>query len=248
MLAALSLTTAVATLGAGLASFLAPCTLPLIPAYLGAVSGVAAEDLAPQRIHSAAPLRARLLGGSVLYVAGFTIVFVLLGLGAGGIGFELTQARRPLEIGGGIAMVVFGLALTGLFRIPLLERTVRIDISGLAARRGTRAALPIGMLFGLGWTPCVGPYLGSALTLAAIGGTAWQGAVLLGLYSLGLGLPFIVVALLYGSVPGLPQRLSRLAPVAALVGGVLTATFGLLIATGAYTHLTSWLAQFSTPS
>ena len=247
MLAAISLTTAVATLGAGLASFLAPCTLPLIPAYLGAVSGVAAQDL----VEPGAPvasLRVRLLTGSLLYVAGFTIVFVLLGLGAGGIGFELTQARRPLEIIGGTLMIVFGLALTGVLRIPLLERTLRADISGFAARRGTRAALPIGMLFGLGWTPCVGPYLGSALTLAAIGGTSLQGAVLLGLYSLGLGLPFVVVALLYGSVPGLPQKLSRMAPVAAAIGGTITAVFGVLIATGLYVHLTSWLASVSTPS
>ena len=247
MLAALSITTAVATAGAGLASFLAPCTLPLIPAYLGAVSGVAAEDLAGPG-PAPASLRARLLVGSLLYVGGFTVVFVLLGLGIGGIGFQLTQARRPVEIVGGTLMIVFGLALTGVLRIRFLERTLRVDVTGMAARRGTRAAFPIGMLFGLGWTPCVGPYLGSALTLAAIGGTAWQGGILLALYSLGLGLPFILVALLYGSVPGLPRRLSRAAPVAARIGGAITAAFGVLIATGLYVHLTSWLALHSTPS
>jgi cytochrome c-type biogenesis protein len=247
MLAGISATTAAATVGAGLASFLAPCTLPLIPAYLAAVSGVAAEDLAggDAGAHS---LRARLLTGSVLYVLGFTAVFILLGLGAGGIGYQLHQIERPVEIVGGLLMVVFGLALTGLLRIRVLERTVRFDISGFAARRGTRAALPIGMLFGLGWTPCVGPYLGSALTLATISGTAVQGALLLGLYSLGLGLPFIVVALLYGSLPGIPRRLSRLAPIVARIGGALTAIFGVLVATGWYHNLTSWLVQFSTPS
>jgi len=248
LLADISIATVIATAGAGLASFLAPCTLPLLPAYLSAISGVGVEEMASPSTAGRPAMRRRLLTGSVLYVAGFTIVFVLFGLGIGGIAFQLHQFRRPVEIIGGVLMILFGLAIAGALRIGLLERTLRVDVQGLMRRTGSRSAFLIGMLFAVGWTPCVGPYLGSALTLATISGTALQGALLLGIYSLGLGLPFIVSALLLGSLPQLPRRLTRLVPVATRIGGGITVGLGVLVATGAYTHLTSILASISTPT
>ncbi|MGI8848530.1 MAG: cytochrome c biogenesis CcdA family protein [Candidatus Dormibacteria bacterium] len=248
VLASISVATVVATAGAGLVSFLSPCSLPLLPAYLAAISGVSAEELSDREAPRRSGFRRRLLVGSTLYVAGFTIVFVLFGLSAGGISFQLHQLRRPVEIIGGVLMVVLGLALLGVLRIGVLERTVRIDLQGALQRRGTRSAFFIGMLFAVGWTPCVGPYLGSALTLATISGTALQGGLLLAIYSLGLGLPFIVSALLVGSLPNLPRRLNRIVPVATRVGGGVTVALGVLVATGAYTHLTSFLASISTPA
>jgi len=106
----------------------------------------------------------------------------------------------------------------------------------------------VGVVFGIGWTPCVGPFLAAALTLAAVSSHAAAGALLLGVYSIGLGMPFVITALLWASLPQLPRRLSRLARPVTLAGGVVTAALGILLATGAYTHLTSYLAQLSTPS
>jgi cytochrome c-type biogenesis protein len=109
-------------------------------------------------------------------------------------------------------------------------------------------AFLVGIVFGLGWTPCVGPYLAAALTLAALSSHALTGALLLVVYSLGLGLPFIAVALLWASLPELPRRLNRWVRPLTLAGGVITVALGVLLATGAYTHLTSYLAQLSTPT
>ena len=114
-------------------------------------------------------------------------------------------------------------------------------------RRGVAGSFLIGIVFGLGWTPCVGPYLAAALSLAAISAHAAAGALLLVVYSLGLGLPFLLFALVWASLPGLPRRLTRLAGPLTVAGGILTVALGVLIATGAYSHLTSYLAQLSTP-
>lgn len=244
VLADITIPSLVATFAAGLLSFLSPCTAPLLPAYLAAVSGVSAADL-----HQlGGGFRGRLIRGSVLYVLGFTTVFVLVGLGAGGIALQLHQARRPLEIAGGVLMVAFGLAIAGLLRVGWLERDLHINIPDRLRRGGPRAAFPIGMLFALGWTPCVGPYLATAFGLAALAGHALEGAALLAVYSLGLGLPFIIVAFTWASLPALPARVTRLAPVMARVGGGLTVALGVLVATGWYNHLTSWLASISTPA
>jgi cytochrome c-type biogenesis protein len=242
----LSIATVLATFVAGLGSFLAPCTVPLLPAYLACVSGVSAAELSNPERHS---FRLRLLAGSLLYVAGFTVVFVLLGLSAGGIARVANGAvsGRVVEIVGGVAVILFGLAIIGVVRVGLLERTQGIQLPERLRRRGVFGAFLVGVVFGLGWTPCVGPYLAAALTLAALSSHALPGALLL-VYSLGLGLPFIAVALLWASLPELPRRLNRFARPLTLAGGVITVVLGVLLATGAYTHLTSYLAQLSTPT
>ncbi len=243
----ISIATVLATFVAGLGSFLAPCTVPLLPAYLTCVSGVGAAELSNPDRHS---FRPRLLMGSLLYVAGFTVVFVLLGLSAGGIARVANGAvsGRIVEIVGGIAVIVFGLAIIGVVRIGLLERSAGFQLPERLRRRGVLGAFLVGVVFGLGWTPCVGPYLAAALTLAALSAHAAAGALLLVVYSLGLGLPFVAVALVWASLPDLPRRLTRFARPLTLAGGVVTVALGVLLATGAYTHLTSYLAQLSTPS
>jgi len=244
----LSLATVAATFGAGLASFFAPCTVPLLPAYLACVSGAGAAELSdPARRRS---FRARLVAGSLLYVAGFTTVFVLLGLGAGSVA-RITNGPgtgRAFEIAGGILVALFGLAICGVARLGWLERSRAIQLPERLRRRGVAGAFLVGVVFGLGWTPCVGPYLAAALTFAAISSHALAGALLLVAYSLGLGLPFIAVALLWASFPAMPARLRRLARPLTLAGGVVTVALGVLVATGAYHVLTSYLAQLSTPS
>jgi cytochrome c-type biogenesis protein len=240
----LSIATVLATFVAGLGSFLAPCTVPLLPAYLACVSGVSAAELSNPDRHG---FRLRLLAGSLLYVAGFTVVFVLLGLTAGGIARVANGAvsGRVVEIVSGVAVILFGLAIIG---VGILERTQGFQLPERLRRRGVLGAFLVGVVFGLGWTPCVGPYLAAALTLAALSSHALTGALLLIVYSLGLGLPFIAVALLWASLPELPRRLNRFVRPLTLAGGVITVALGVLLATGAYTHLTSYLAQLSTPT
>lgn len=242
----ISLASLVATFVAGLASFLAPCSVPLLPAYLTAVSGAAAADLADHsRRHD---LRGRLVAGSLLYVAGFTTVFVLLGIGAAGIGHSVRQVERLVEVVGGVLLVVFGLVVCGVLRLPLLERVRGVSLPEKLRARGVAGAYLVGVVFGIGWTPCVGPYLGTAFVLAASSASVAGGAALLAVYSIGLGLPFVLVALLYASLPNLPRQVARFSVPMTRVGGALTVALGLLLLSGWYTHLTSYLAQISTPS
>jgi cytochrome c biogenesis protein CcdA len=243
----LSAAAVAATFGAGLASFFAPCTVPLLPAYLACVSGAAAADLSDSGRRRT--FRARLVAGSVLYVAGFTTVFVLLGLGAGGLSGFLNGSGggRAVEVAGGVLVACFGLAICGAARFGWLARARGLRLSDRVRRRGVPGAFLVGVIFGLGWTPCVGPYLAAALTFAAISSHALAGALLLVAYSLGLGLPFVIVALLWASLPQLPRRLSRLAGGLTVAGGVTTVALGVLVATGGYHVLTSYLAQLSAP-
>jgi len=243
----ITLANVLATFVAGLASFVAPCTVPLLPAYLATVSGVSAADLADQDRRGS--FRARLVAGSLLYVAGFTTVFVILGLTAGGLArfVNSSGSGRAVEIAGGVVIALLGLSIVGVVRLGWLERVRAVRLPQRLQRRGVAGAYLIGVVFGIGWTPCVGPYLAAALTLAAISAHAAAGALLLVVYSLGLGLPFLLVALAWASLPGLPRRLTRLTRPLTLAGGVMTVGLGVLLATGAYTHLTSYLAQISTP-
>jgi len=236
--------TLIATFVAGLASFVAPCTVPLLPAYLACVSGVSAADLADDDRRSS--FRTRLVAGSLLYVAGFATVFVALGAGAGRIGASFGHVGRPVEVVAGLVMVIFGLAIVGAIRGRWLGRDWRFALPERLQRRGVAGAYLVGVVFGIGWTPCVGPYLAAALTLAGLSGHALTGAILLAVYALGLGLPFVLVALVWASLPTLPARVRRLSRPLTMAGGVVTIALGGLIATGAYTHLTSVLVQFST--
>ncbi len=242
----ISIASLVATFVAGLASFLAPCSVPLLPAYLAAVSGAAAADLADNRRRR--DLRGRLVLGSILYVAGFTTVFILLGIGAAGIGHSVRQVERGVEIAGGILLVFFGLVVVGALRLPFMERVRGLSLPDRLRGRGVVAAYLVGAVFGIGWTPCVGPYLGVAFVLAASSAHVLSGAALLLAYSIGLGLPFVLIALLWASLPTLPARVARLAKPMTRIGGFLTVALGILLLSGWYTHLTSYLAQISTPS
>jgi len=232
-----------ATFTAGLLSFFSPCTVPLIPAYLSYVSGVSGAEL--QDRSRSPQFRSKLLTGSVLYVAGFATVFVILGIGAGGIGHAVTRAARPVEVVGGILLIGFGLVITGAVHATGLLRERRLELPVALRGRGHLSAFPLGVVFGIGWTPCVGPYLGAALAIAALSAHVLAGGLLLAVYAFGLGFPFILVALAWASLPGLPRALSRVTPVLTIVGGVLTIGLGVLLVTGQYTLLTSWLAQMS---
>ena len=240
----LSLFAVAATFIAGLGSFFNPCTVPLLPAYFSYASGVSTADLADPAHRSA--YRGRLVAGTLLFVIGFTVVFVLAGVGAGGLGRAVRRGERPVEIVGGLAMVAFGLALAGVLRARFLERGGRLTAPPWLRSAGIWSALPLGAVFAVGWTPCVGPYLSAALALAAVGAHAVDGAILLAVYSLGLGVPFLAAALLWGSIPDLSRRATRWAVPASKVGGMLMVALGILLISGEYPRLTSVLASLGT--
>lgn len=171
---------------AGVVSFTSPCCLPLMPGYVAYVSGTG------QEMTGTVAVRRRVLTSAGLFVLGFAAVFTLMGAGATAIGPLIARNRLSLERVGGVLVIVMGLVMLRALRIPILYREARFDLRRI--RAGPAGAVPLGAAFAIGWTPCVGPVLASILAAAATAQTAWAGAGLLFVYSLGLGLPFLLLA------------------------------------------------------
>jgi cytochrome c-type biogenesis protein len=225
-----------AVFAAGAVSFLTPCVLPLVPAYLSflagtTVDGLAAEDRAPH-------LARRALAAALLFVLGFATVFVALGATASAFGAVLRAHLDILTTVAGIAIIVMGLHFMGVFRIPLLYREARFQ-----PRRpvGLWGAYVMGLAFAFGWTPCLGPVLAAVLTVAAAEATVAKGAGLLALYALGLGLPFVIAAFAMKPFLGFLRRFRRhLGTVEKVVGGLLVLA-GIAFLTGWMNELSYWL-------
>jgi len=226
------LTDIVALFGAGVASFLAPCIIPLVPAYLGIIVGEMGDAHDP----------ARAVPATLVFIAGFTTVYAGLGALAGLLSSSLEAFQNDVRIVGGILIIVMGLALLGFARGPL-AREKRL-IPQLPAVTGVARPYVVGVAFGAGWSPCVGPLLAAALTIAARPGGVGRGTILLAAYALGIGVPFLLAALGLASSPGLAARLRRIGPNLERVAGILLVVLGLLLATNTYVHLTSYLARF----
>lgn len=224
-----------AAFAAGFVSFVSPCVLPLIPGYLSFVSGVGFDELGARS--------RRVATTTALFVLGFGLMFVALGAGAAWFGNALLVHRRTLEIVAGIFIVFAGIVYAGLPvpRALLSERRVRVPID----RSNQFAPLLTGVAFAIGWTPCIGPTLAAILALAAGGGHPEQGAVLLGVYSLGLGVPFLLFGLLFTRALGLVAALRRHWRLVSVASGALLVTFGVLLATGTLVRLTSHLSRFT---
>jgi cytochrome c-type biogenesis protein len=221
---------------AGLASFLSPCVFPLVPGYLSYLAGTAGEharrDTAPARLRGQVALHA------TFFVLGFSLIFVALGATASSLGDFLRSNQVTVRQVAGVLIVLAGLQVSGLLRITPLMRERRMEID-----RGDPALLKstlIGMAFGAGWTPCVGPFLGSILTLAAGSGSLREGVVLLLTYSLGLGLPFLITGLLIDRVTPVFHRISRFIPIVNLVSGALLVTMGVLVFSGTLVSLAKY--------
>ena len=223
----------VALFGAGVASFLAPCIVPLLPAYLGIIAGEAADARDP----------ARAVPATLIFVLGFTVVFAGLGATAGLIGSSLHDVQTWVQRVGGVIVVIMGLALLGVLRGRLFRE--RRLVHRLPAVTGPVRPFVVGVAFGAAWSPCVGPLLAAALTVAAHDGQAGRGALLLAAYAFGIGVPFLLAALGLASFPSLAGRLRRAGLIIERVAGVLLVVLGILLVTGAYGYLTSYLARFT---
>lgn len=228
---------------AGLISFSSPCCLPLIPGYLSYVSALPVSELG-QRDARRVTMRAALL-----FVAGFTTVFTVLGIGATALGSMLLRNQDIIVRWFGLVIVLLGLSTMGVLRVPMLMREKRVDLARVP--RGPAFAFPMGMAFAAGWAPCIGPVLATILATASVAGTAWWGGLLLALYSLGLGIPFVLLALGFNRAQGSLSWLRRNGRRIETAGGALLVVVGVLFFTGRWQEMfrpmQRWFAEFGWP-
>jgi cytochrome c-type biogenesis protein len=220
---------------AGLLSFLSPCVLPLVPSYIGFLTGMTLPEMTGRR-------RLALLHG-LCFVAGFSLVFVLLGASATALGRALNYYQVWLQRVGGLLIVVFGLVCLGAFKFDFLTRERRVHLEQKPV--GYLGSSLVGMAFGAGWTPCIGPVLGAILGLAATSGEVSRGMLLLAVYSAGLAVPFLIAAVAVESFLGWFQRFRRFLPWVMRVSGVLLVFVGILLLSGEFTRLAGWLQGFT---
>jgi cytochrome c-type biogenesis protein len=210
----------------GMATFLSPCILPLLPLYISYITGYSAEELE----EGSGSIKYHILYNAMFFVLGFSLVFILLGLTAGAVGRFLQLNRVIMRRAGGLLIIVMGFFLAGWVRIPALEadRRLKFVVAGNKAVR----SLAIGAAFGFSWTPCVGPILGSVLMLAGASATLYKGAVLLAVYSLGLAIPFLLAALAINRFAKAFNLVSAHLNKIKLVSGLLLIIMGILVFTG----------------
>jgi cytochrome c-type biogenesis protein len=223
--------------GAGLLSFLSPCVLPLVPSYLGFLTGMTLPEVTARR-HQA-------LLHALLFVAGFSLVFILLGASATALGRALNYYQVWLQRVGGVLIILFGLLCLGMFSPRLLNQERRLQLDRKPV--GYLGSALVGMAFAAGWTPCIGPVLGGILGLAATSVDVSRGMALLAAYSAGLALPFLIAAVAIESFLGWFQRFRRFLPWVMRISGGLLVLVGLLMVTGEFTRLAGWL-QSLTPA
>jgi cytochrome c-type biogenesis protein len=237
LLLALPLATA-----AGLVSFLSPCVLPLVPGYLAYTTGLSASEV----FDDAGRRRGRLTLGALLFVAGFTVVFVSAGVLLGSFGGFLLDHQNALQRWLGVLTIVMGLAFIGV--LPWLQRDLRIEKRPAV---GLAGAPLLGAAFGLGWSPCLGPTLGAVMALGLDQGTALRGGVLAVAYCLGLGLPFVLTALAFGRAMTAFGWVKRHYLAVMRTGGAMLVVIGLLLVTGEWDqlveHLQVWVNGFTVP-
>jgi cytochrome c-type biogenesis protein len=221
---------------AGLVSFFSPCVVPLLPGYVSYATGLSGADLETAR-------RGRMLAGTFLFVLGFTVWFVVLGTATGALGEFLWEYKREISLVLGVVTILVGLAFMGF--VPWLQRDVRVH---RVPAVGLAAAPLLGLLFAIGWTPCLGPTIAAVQSLALTEGTAARGAVLSIAYSLGLGIPFIVLGLAYRRTLGAVRWVRRHQVWITRVGGGMLVLVGLLLVTGWWDlwvdELRGWIGGF----
>jgi cytochrome c-type biogenesis protein len=217
---------------AGVLSFLSPCVLPLVPTYLAYIGGAGAG-------------RTLLLRQAGLFVSGFSLVFIAMGASASALGSVIREQREPLTIAGGLLVILFGLVMLGVIRIPILYRDTRVQLSAKTETQSPIGALLLGMAFAFGWTPCIGPVLGAILTAAGTSGTLATGVGLLTAYAAGLALPFLVAALAIEPFTRVSRGMGPWLPWFERGAGVLLLIVGVMLITGTFTAFNALLIQWT---
>jgi cytochrome c-type biogenesis protein len=222
---------------AGVVSFLSPCVLPLVPGYISMLSGSSIEDL---KTGAGAEVLGKVFRNSIAFVVGFSVVFVILGASATWVGKFLLSQRTIFNIVAGIIIIVFGLHLTGLVKIPLLYREARLDTG--APRRSLGGAFLLGFAFAFGWTPCIGPILTAILALAAQRETVFQGMFLLAVYSAGLAIPFLITSLGLGQFLKIYGGFRKHLQAVEIASGILLIALGVLMALNKFTMISGYFS------
>ncbi len=216
---------------AGLLSFLSPCVLPLVPSYVGFITGMTLPEVGGRR--------AAALTHALLFVAGFSLVFVLLGASATALGRALNHYQVWLQRVGGVLIILFGLLCLGVFKLRLVNQERRLHLERKPV--GYLGSALVGIAFGAGWTPCIGPVLGGILGLAATSSDVSRGMQLLAVYSAGLAIPFLIAAVAVESFLEWFQRFRGYLPWVMRLSGILLVVVGILLVTGEFTRLATWL-------
>jgi cytochrome c-type biogenesis protein len=220
---------------AGILSFLSPCVLPLIPSYITFITGMGFEDVTRSRRTT--------LVHALLFVLGFSLIFVALGIGATALGSLLLAYRDWISRVGGVLVIIFGLYMLGVLRIGAMAKDTRVHLSDKPV--GYLGTVLVGIAFGAGWTPCIGPILGAILTYASTSDDLSQGMLLLGTYSLGLAVPFLVSALAIERFLGAFQKFRKHLGTVNKISGVLLIIVGVLMLTNWFTVLAGYLDSFT---
>jgi cytochrome c-type biogenesis protein len=223
---------------AGLVSFVSPCVLPLVPAYLSFLTGSSLENL---KSDTTGAMRAQAVSHAVAFIAGFTLIFVLLGISASSLGGLLSANRVLIAQIGGAIVVILGLQMMGMLRIPFLMMDTRVHAQHEQRSYWTSAI--VGIAFAAGWSPCIGPILSGILALASQAHTA-QAAMLLLFYSAGLAVPFLITAFAIGAVLPVLNRIKRYLPVIEFTAGLFLIAVGLVLVTDSFLSVAGWFYQF----
>lgn len=221
---------------AGVISFLSPCVLPIVPPYLAYISGTSMGEMTEEQT-----ARGKVILTALFFVLGLSTIFLLLGFTASAFGAFFLRNQILFGQISGVVIIVFGLHFLGVFRIPFLDQEARLD----AGDRGGNAfgAYVLGLAFAFGWTPCIGPQLGSILTLAASEASVARGTFLLGVYAAGLGIPFLLAAIFISRAVGVMNRLKKHMKLIERIMGGLLIVVGLALVTGAFSRFSWWLLE-----
>ncbi|MFH1783812.1 MAG: cytochrome c biogenesis protein CcdA [bacterium] len=222
---------------AGFAAFISPCVLPLIPAYISFITGVSVKELSSADTKSKNV--SKIILPTLFFILGFSLIFIILGASATFLGSFFLKNQRILQIIGGIIVVIFGLHMAGAFKLKFLEHEKRFSMN----RRPLTVigAFIAGVVFALGWTPCVGPILASILLYAGTQETVSEGIKLLSAFSLGLGIPFLLTSIAIGSFLSVFDRIKKYFRIISILSGIILVIMGILIMTGTFTVLTAVL-------
>ncbi len=226
----MTLSFAISAFVAGLVTFFAPCTFPLVPGYLGFISGVSLQEL--NNSAKGKQERRKIILNALYFVAGFSCIFIIFGALAGLVGLAIVPFRIWFERIGGVFVILFGLFMIGAVSVPFFDREKRLRIPSFFTRGRPVNSFILGGAFALGWTPCVGPILGTILLLASTSASLVRGIVLLGIFSAGLAIPFLIIAASIQTAARYVARLNSYLRIVSIIGGLLLIILGVLLVMG----------------